>query len=129
MGEATSSPQPLVRLASEEGPHAHAAYLTFIGENFLLSFTASCSTGLQSPEDNLYHRKNTVRILSLLTTMLCDAVAHPTSTTPATAVAGNVNTDTALTILFGTIGVLLATMQVILSWQGIRLLMRRDTPN
>jgi hypothetical protein len=58
---------------------------------------------------------------------LCDAhLEH--ENTPAVAVAGHINTDTALTILFGTMGLLLAALQGALSWQSVRALRRRGAP-
>jgi hypothetical protein len=62
---------------------------------------------------------------------LCDAGFHHKSTThaadgTAAAVVGNVNIDTALTILFGTVGLVLAALQVVLSWQSVRALRHRN---
>jgi hypothetical protein len=60
---------------------------------------------------------------------ICDATLDAKSTTPAAAaVAGRLNTDSALTILFGTIGLLLAALQVIFSWQSVRALRHRGVP-
>jgi hypothetical protein len=61
--------------------------------------------------------------------MLCDATVDSQSSTPATAVAGHMNPDTALTVLFPTMGLVLAALQVILSWQSVRALRRRDAPS
>jgi hypothetical protein len=61
---------------------------------------------------------------------LCDAGLELKCTTPAgAAVADKDSTDTALTILFGTMGLVLAALQVVLSWQSVRALRRRNVAN
>jgi hypothetical protein len=58
---------------------------------------------------------------------ICDAMLVHSNTTAASAAAvSGVSTDNALTILFGTMGLLLATLRVVLSWQNNKALRRRD---
>jgi hypothetical protein len=62
-------------------------------------------------------------------TAFCDASLNSESTVPAAAaVAGPIDTNTALTILFGTMGLALAALQVLLSWQSVRALRHRGPP-
>jgi len=44
----------------------------------------------------------------------------------AAGIAGTINVDTALTILFGITAIVLGVLQVLFSWQGVRELRHRN---